>query len=149
MRVIMLRPRGFIPSWNGAVYASFVEWAQWFWRGAVHIDDVTQAVVQSLDYLSTQALTAPLVLVLDSAYEYTDDDLRHWDVDGVGSTFRKYYADSVEVAIRYGLRPEEPPVKLDMSETQQQLGYTPRYSLRTLLEELARYGAAGPPPPQV
>ncbi len=59
MQVIILRPRGFIPHWNRSVYTSFVEWAQWFWRGAVHIDDVVQGVLQSLDVLQTQTLVPP------------------------------------------------------------------------------------------
>jgi nucleoside-diphosphate-sugar epimerase len=147
MQVIMLRPRGFIPQWNRSVYASFVEWAQWFWRGAVHIDDVVQAVLQSLDVLQTQALQAPLTLVVDGAYEYTDDDLDHWDAAGPGSTFRKYYAAYETLARQYGLAPEDKPYKYDIAETQQWLGYAPRYSLRHLLEALERYGPDGPPPP--
>lgn len=148
MRVIILRPRGFIPSWNSAVYTSFVEWLQWFWRGAVHIDDVAQAVLQSLDYLGSTPWCVPPALVLDSAYDYTDDDLQHWDADGVGSTFRKTYPAYVDLALRYGLKPEEPPFKLDSTEAQRYLGYTPRYSLQHALEDLARYGHDGPPPPK-
>src|SRR5262249_51270128 len=89
MHVVILRPRGFIPHWNRAVYASFVEWLQWFWRGAVHIDDVAEAVVQSIDLLARTRLEAPLVLPVDGAYEYTEDDLAHWDAQGPGSTFRR------------------------------------------------------------
>ena len=148
MRVIVLRPRGFIPSWNSAVYTSFVEWMQWFWRGAVHIEDVAQAVLQSLDCLSSTYWSTPPVLVLDSAYDYTDDDLRHWDADGVGSTFRKTYPAYVDLAWRYGLKPEEPPIKLDISEACHWLGYAPRYSLGHALEALALYGPGGPPPPE-
>ena len=149
MRVIMLRPRGFIPHWNRSVYASFIEWAQWFWRGAVHIDDVVQAVLRSLDVLQTQTLEAPLTLVVDGAYEYTDDDLDNWDADGPGSTFRKYYASYEALARQHGLKPEDKPFKYDITETQQWLGYVPNYSLRHLLEELQRYGPDGPPPPQL
>jgi nucleoside-diphosphate-sugar epimerase len=145
MQVMMLRPRGFIPHWNRSVYASFVEWAQWFWRGAVHIDDVAQAVLQSLDVLQRQTLEAPLGLVVDGAYEYTDDDLANWDAAGPGSTFRKYYAAYETLARQHGLLPEEKPFKYDIAETQQWLGYVPRYSLRHLLEELDRYGPDGPP----
>jgi nucleoside-diphosphate-sugar epimerase len=147
MQVIMLRPRGFIPPWNRSVYASFVEWAQWFWRGAVHIDDVVQAVLRSLDVLQAHLLEAPLTLVVDGAYEYTDDDLAHWDADGPGSTFRKYYAPYEALARQHGLQPEERPFKYDISEAQQWLGYAPGYGLRHLLEELARYGPDGPPSP--
>jgi len=147
MRVVILRPRGFIPHWNRAAYASFVEWAQWFWRGAVHIDDVAQAVLKSLDLLATTPLGQPLVLVVDGAYDYTDDDVQHWDNQGPGSTFRKYYPQYYELAVRYGLDPAQKPYKLDITMTRQWLGYEPHYSLRNLLEELARYGSAGPPAP--
>jgi nucleoside-diphosphate-sugar epimerase len=147
MQVVILQPRGFIPYWNRATYASFVEWAQWFWRGAVHIDDVAQAVLKSLDLLATTPLEPALSLVVDGAYDYTDDDLQHWDCQGPGSTFRKYYPQYYDLAVRYGLDPAQKPHKLDMRATQQWLGYAPRYSLRHLLEELAHYGAAGPPAP--
>src|SRR6266478_3780215 len=71
MRVVILRPRGFIPHWNRAVYASFVAWLAWFWRGAVHINDVAHAVVRSLDRLATATEVPPVALVVDGAYEYT------------------------------------------------------------------------------
>jgi nucleoside-diphosphate-sugar epimerase len=147
MNVVILRPRGFIPHWNRAVYASFVEWLRWFWRGAVHIDDVAEAVVQSIDLLARTRLAAPLVLPVDGAYEYTDDDLAHWDAQGPGSTFRRYYGAYEDLARRYGLAPEDQPFKYDLSETRRWLGYTPRYSLMDALRELERYGPAGPPPP--
>ncbi len=56
MNVITLRPRAFIPFWNRSVYAKYSEWARWFWRGAVHIDDVAAAVMLSLDLISRQRL---------------------------------------------------------------------------------------------
>jgi nucleoside-diphosphate-sugar epimerase len=144
MNVVMLRPRGFIPHWNRAVYASFVEWLQWFWRGAVHIDDVAEAVVQSIDLLARTRLAAPLVLPVDGAYEYTDADLAHWDAQGPGSTFRRYYGAYEDLARRYGLAPEDKPFKYDLSETWRWLGYTPRYSLMDALRELS---ATAPPAP--
>ncbi len=148
MQVIILRPRGFIPHWNRSVYTSFVDWARWFWRGAVHIDDVAQVVLRSLDVLQSKTLAAPLTLAVDGAYEYTDDDLANWDADGPGSTFRKYYAAYESLARQYGLAPDDKPYKYDITEMQQHLGYTPHYSLRHLLEELERYGPTGPPSPR-
>jgi len=74
MQVVILRPRGFIPHWNRATYASFVAWLQWFWRGAVHIEDVAHAVVRSLDFLATTVGAPPGALVVDGAYEYTAAD---------------------------------------------------------------------------
>jgi len=48
LEIITLRPRAFIPHWNKDVYASFVDWAKWFWPGAVHIDDVAEAVMLAI-----------------------------------------------------------------------------------------------------
>src|SRR5262245_11792092 len=75
VNVVTLRPRAFIPFWNRAVYPSYIEWAKWFWRGAVHIDDVSQAVLRAADLLGRTELSAPLVLTVDGACEYSDDDL--------------------------------------------------------------------------
>jgi nucleoside-diphosphate-sugar epimerase len=145
MNVVTLRPRGFIPYWDNAVYAKYSDWARWFWKGAVHIDDVAAAVIQSLDLLSRRQLGQQLVLTLDSAYEYTDADLDHWDAGGPGSTFRKYYPEYYDLALSYGLDPALKPARLDISETVRWLGYKPAYSLANLLSELAAFGDSGPP----
>jgi nucleoside-diphosphate-sugar epimerase len=145
INVITLRPRGFIPFWNRDVYANYSDWARWFWKGAVHIDDVAAAVILSLDLISRQRLTQQLILTLDSAYEYTDADLDHWDANGAGSTFKKYYPEYYDLALSYGLDPALKPARLDISETVRWLGYKPSYSLASLLSELAAYGDSGPP----
>jgi nucleoside-diphosphate-sugar epimerase len=147
VNVITLRPRAFIPPWNREVYRSFVEWAKWFWRGAVHIDDVSQAVVLAVELLGRSPLSEPLVLTVDGAYEYTDDDLRNWDNEGPGTTFRKYYAEYADLAVRHGLDPALRPEQLDITETRRWLGYEPHYSLKNLLDELSRFGVEGPPAP--
>jgi len=72
MNVIRLRPRGFIPHWNRDVYTKYSDWARWFWRGAVHIDDVASAVMLAIglgslvDDLGAEILvrTGTLVLLL-------------------------------------------------------------------------------------
>jgi nucleoside-diphosphate-sugar epimerase len=145
MNVITLRPRGFIPFWDRDVYASYSDWARWFWKGAVHIDDVASAVILSMNLISRQQLGQQLILTLDSAYEYTDADLDHWDADGAGSTFKKYYSEYYDLALSYGLDPASKPTRLDISETVRWLGYKPSYSLASLLAELAAYGDSGPP----
>jgi nucleoside-diphosphate-sugar epimerase len=149
VNVITLRPRAFIPSWNRDVYPSYVEWAKWFWRGAVHIEDVSQAVVQAVDLLGKGPLPAPLVLTVDGGYEYTDEDLQNWDRDGPGTTFRKYHAEHYDLAVSHGLDPTAKPEKLDISETRRWLGYEPQYSLKNLLAELAIFGDQGPPAPEL
>ena len=145
MNVLTLRPRGFIPYWNREVYASYSDWARWFWRGAVHIDDVAAAVILSLDLLSRQRIEQQLVLTLDSAYQYTDEDLADWDAEGPGSTFRKYYPEYYDLAVSHGLDPALKPTRLDISETVRRPGYRPTFSLASLLSELATYGDSGPP----
>ena len=104
MKVVTLRPRGFIPYWDRTVYAKYGDWARWFWKGAVHIDDVAAAVILGLDLLSRRQLDQQLVLTLDSAYEYTDADLDHWDAEGPGSTFRKNYPEYYDLALSYEAR---------------------------------------------
>jgi nucleoside-diphosphate-sugar epimerase len=145
INVITLRPRAFIPFWNRDVYANYSDWARWFWKGAVHIDDVAAAVILSVDLISRQHLGRQLILTLDGAYEYTDADLAHWDADGAGSTFKKYYSKYYDLALSYGLDPALKPTKLEISETVRWLGYKPSYSLATLLSELEAYGDSGPP----
>lgn len=147
MNVVTLRPRSFIPFWNSDVYASYSDWARWFWRGSVHIDDVASAVMLSLDLVCRQQLGRRLTLTLDSAYEYTDADLTHWDVDGAGSTFKKHYPEYYDLALSHGLDPALKPTRLDISETVRWLSYKPAYSLGCLLSELAAYGDRGPPRP--
>ena len=75
----------------------------------------------------------------------TEADLEHWDAEGAGSTFRKYYSEYHDLALSYGLDPAVKPTKLDISETVRWLGYKPSYSLANLLSELAAYGDTGPP----
>lgn len=147
LNVITLRPRAFIPPWNKAVYESFIDWAKWFAKGAVHISDVAQSVIKSIELLSNQSdhlKDSPLVFTVDGAYEYSDEDLKNWDADGPGSTFRKYYGQFYELAQRSGLDPTLKPSKLDISRTRSVLNYRPLYSMKTLLLELQKYGVAGP-----
>ncbi|MBY0548894.1 MAG: NAD(P)-dependent oxidoreductase [Candidatus Obscuribacterales bacterium] len=148
MNVIILRPRAFIPPWNQEVYSNFIEWARWFAQGGVHISDVAQSVVKSIELLVSTAdgfeEPAPLCLPVDGAYEYSDEDLANWDAEGRGSTFRKRYAQFYDLALEMGLNPALKPTKLDISKTTKVLRYRPLYSMKTLLMELRQYGASGP-----
>ncbi|MBI1216331.1 MAG: NAD-dependent epimerase/dehydratase family protein [Alphaproteobacteria bacterium] len=149
MEIITLRPRAFIPSWNRAVYEDYAQWANWFMKGAVHVDDVKQAVVKSIDRLQgDEPLPEPApVLTVDGAYEYTHDDLNDWDAEGPGSTFKKHYAEDYELAVSSGLDPARKPKVLDISLTRDVIGYAPVFSLKSLLAELREYGLQGPPAP--
>ena len=147
LKIITLRPRAFIPHWNTAVYSSFVDWAKWFWQGAVHIDDVANAVMLAIGALLGGKVAEHQILPLDSKYEYSDEELANWDADGPASSFKHHYARYFDLAISQGLNPALRPRKLDISQTISVLGYRPNYSLLNLLQELDEYGPAGPPPP--
>ncbi len=149
MRIIILRPRAFIPSWNRQVYKTWSDWAAWFMRGAVHIDDVKQSVLKSILHLAENKPlpAAPPILTIDGAYEYTADDLANWDSGGAGATFKKYYADYAGLAAQAGLDIARKPRVLDITDAKNLIGYAPQYSLKNLLQELQQHGQDGPPAP--
>ena len=145
LNILTLRPRAFIPYWNKDVYRSYIEWAHWYWKGAVHINDVAQAVLKGIDLLATKKLDRHLILPVDGAYEYSQNDLLNWDRNGAGETFKKYYEKFYDIALNCGLDPSLKPSVQDISDTRRHLGYMPQYSLMNLLEDLAKYGEKGPP----
>lgn len=150
MPTITLRPRAFIPHWNRVVYRDYVEWAKWFWKGAVHIDDVAQSVEKSIDYLATKQRVKSdgaqnLILTVDGAYEYSDKEFETWDREGPGTTFKTHFPEFYKLAVEHGLPVEKRPRKLDISRTTDSIGYVPMYSVRNLLEELNEFGVLGPP----
>lgn len=148
MQIVTLRPRAFIPHWNRVIYNSYIEWAKWFWGGAVHIDDVAQAVLRSVEFLDQSPnLHEPLFLTVDGAYEYSEEELNNWDSNGPGETFKGRYGAYVDLVCRHGLEPAKKPKILDISETRRVLKYDPQYSLKNLLSELEQFGAEGPPSP--
>lgn len=140
MTIMTLRPRAFIPSWNKAVYNNFIEWAAWFMKGAVHINDFKEALLIATDL--TPDTTAP-IYTIDGAYDYTADDLQNWSND----TFKQRYPEFVNLATKYNIDTTRKPKILDIPEAQKLPGYKPRYSLRNMLEELRDFGIDGPMPP--
>lgn len=149
MRIIILRPRAFIPPWNRAVYSDFIQWAQWFMKGAVHVTDVNAAILAACDLLAANAPLPEeaLAYIIDGAYDYTAGDLAKWDAAGAGSSFRARYGDFEELMAQHGLDITRKPRVLDIPDAQRLPGYRPRYSMQNMLEDLQRYGPAGPPPP--
>lgn len=148
MQVIILRPSAFIPWWNKDVYTSYLDWAKWYWKGAVHINDVLQSVIKSIDLLKTGKLDQMPALFVDGKYEYTPQDLEQWDAKGAGTTFQKYYSAYIAVAMKFGLDPAQKPEVFDIEPTRKILGYQPTYSFLDLLNELNEFGEKGPQPPQ-
>ncbi len=147
MNVITLRPRAFIPHWDRHAYKNYIEWAAWFWRGAVHITDVAQAVQCCLHRFRDGLQKPHLKLVVDGAYDYTAEELKNWDKNGTGTSFETKYPGMTALVKSFGLDPSEKPKTFDISLTEKTLNYRPRYSLKNLLEELSEYGKEGPPAP--
>jgi nucleoside-diphosphate-sugar epimerase len=145
---VILRPRAFIPSWNQGVYNNFIEWANWFNRGAVHIEDVKQATLIAIEKLaSDKNPEAVPVYTIDGAYEYTSEEIKAWDNAGPGTTFGKRYPEFNELARQHGLDTAKKPYILDIPSEQRLPGYRPRYSTSDLLRELQKHGTKGPPAP--
>ena len=138
MDIVVLRPRAFIPSWNTKVYENYTDWANWFIRGAVHIDDVAQATDKAIAYVLNNTLNTEVpIMNVDGAYEYTADDILNWDSQGEGSTFKKHYGeDAYKLLIGKGIKAATQPKILDIENTKELLGYQPKYSLKNLIEEV-------------
>lgn len=147
MNIIILRPRAFIPPWNKAVYQSFLDWAAWFMKGAVHILDFQQALRVAMDMPLETPRKIPPVFPIDGAYDYTPEDLAQWDAAGAGTSFQKRYPAYTELAATHGLPIARKPKVLEIPDAQKLPGYIPQYSLNSLLDELKTYGVAGPPAP--
>ncbi|MFN7114818.1 MAG: NAD-dependent epimerase/dehydratase family protein [Alphaproteobacteria bacterium] len=148
MQIALLRPRAFVPPWNRAVYSDFIGWAQWFMKGAVHVTDVNAAILAACDLLTVGALPeAAPVYVIDGAYDYSPQELANWDAAGAGSSFRARYAGFEDLMAQHGLDITRKPRVLDIPDRQQLPGYRALYSMQNLLEDLRRYGPAGPPAP--
>jgi nucleoside-diphosphate-sugar epimerase len=147
MQVIILRPGAFIPWWNTSIYKSYLDWAKWYWKGAVHINDVLQATLKAIDYLKGNSLLQTPTLFIDGKYEYSSEDLEHWDVNGAGTTFNKYYAAYADIVAKYGLDPAQKPETFDIAPAKKLLGYQPTYSFMNLLLDLKTFAEKGPLPP--
>lgn len=143
MSIVSLRPRAFIPHWNSSVYATFPEWASWYWKGAVHIKDVAQSAVRAIDYLMGKSEKEYLTLTIDGACDFTDEELDSWDSDGPGTTFkRKFGEEFFQLAVECGLDPAAKPKILGFSEAEKTIQYRPEYGFAQMLRELAAYKQA-------
>ena len=137
MDIVTLRPRAFIPPWNDTVYSGFKEWASRFWAGAVHIDDVAQATLSSVQVLASRSHSEHNILAIDRSPDFPREALRDWDENGPGSTFNKFYPEHISLAKRWGLDTSIQPNYTDISEAMKVLDYHPAYSIKNLMHELS------------
>ena len=143
MDILTLRPRAFIPPWNKSVYKDFTEWANWFWKGAVHVSDVCQASLKAVNFLKEDKKpdTPAQILTIDGAYDYTKEELENWTN---GSFAARYGKEAEALAQSFGIDTTRKPKVLGSRDAEQLIGYRPAYSLKNLLLELEQYGKTGP-----
>lgn len=138
MRIVTLRPRAFIPATNTTVYSSFAEWASWYWQGAVHINDVAQAVLKSLEAVNGTGRIDVNPLTIDGLCDFTKLELQGWDRDGSGSTFKQRFGEEAyALAVERGLNPSSKPKILGYADAERLIGYRPEYGFASLLRDLA------------
>jgi nucleoside-diphosphate-sugar epimerase len=137
LQVISLRPRAFIPWWNTAVYKSKEEWAQWFARGAIHIDDVAESVY--LSCLKLLQSDQPLfeTLALDGKQDFSAKDLERWRVFGAREFLKSKFPYFEALIDSASFIPTEPPTYKDISRARDVLGFDPKYGFHELLSEMA------------
>lgn len=135
MRIITLRPRAFIPHWNKSVYSNFGQWAKWFWKGAVHINDVSEAVLRAIDALQTID-SVHLILTIDGKCEFSQEELDCWNDQSFRNRFGEH---SHRLFQKFGLNPAIKPKILGYAEAQKVIGYEPKYGYSDLLVDLSRH----------
>jgi len=135
MAILCLRPRAFIPWRNTTVYSSFEDWAAWFMKGAVNVDDVAQAVMLGCKVISSAPSPLFDVVELDGKRELSDSDLVDWRDHGGKATLTKIFPEFEREIENASFVPLEPPQYKDSRAANRLLGYTPSYGLRELLAE--------------
>lgn len=143
LQIIALRPRAFIPWWNNDVYTSKAEWAKWFARGAIHINDVAESVLLACQTLLRSERLFFESLALDGKQDLSEDDRGRWSNVG-GKVLLKEKFPSLESLIDSAdFIPTDPPTYKDISRAREILGFEPRYGLRELLTEMSDDGMIG------
>lgn len=164
----IVRPRAFIPYWDADAYpGGFLEWARRFVHGGVHLDDVVAGVALAMDLVhaghashagpEAAAEAAKLVMpggeppifLLDGRNHAAPEEAEAWDQDGeAGSSFcRLYGGEALELATRHGLDVGHPWRAMQSESTVTLLGYSPAYSVCSMLQDLREWGDKGPAMP--
>ena len=140
MRILALRPRAFIPWWNSKVYSSKAEWAAWFARGAVHIDDVASAVLLACDKVCEDEQPLFDVIELDGKHDFDEAERAVWGREGTGPFLTKRFPALVDQVREATYLPDAPPSYKDLSKARAILGYEPTYGYEEMLLEVGGVG---------
>ena len=139
MQILALRPRAFIPWWNMSVYKNITEWAAWFTRGAIHIDDVAQSCLLGCHFLRAKSDSFFEALILDGKRDLSDEDLADWKNKGGKAVLANHFPHYRELIMNCSFIPTEPPTYRDNSQATELLGFRPRYGLGEMLEDVAMH----------
>lgn len=140
LNLVILRPRAFIPPWNEKAYSNpatrFKDWSNWFLKGSVHLQDVTQAVEKSL-------------LCLDQGVFYNGKPIQSgstycFDIDGT------YNYDQQDIddlkALGFKRLPQNHPEDW-RQYAEEYLGYMPSYGIKEFVTDWKQYAPSAPPNP--
>ncbi len=141
LQVLSLRPRAFIPWWNSAVYTSKEEWARWFARGAVHINDVAEAVLLACRTLLESDAAVCETLTLDGKQDFSAEELNRWGAYGGKELLKERFPNFESLIESANFIPAEPPTYKDISRTRERIGFDPQYGFQELLAEMATESA--------
>ena len=137
MQILALRPRAFIPWRNTSVYQNITEWAAWFARGAIHIDDVAQGCLLGCQFLKTKMEPFFDTLTLDGKRDLSDAELADWKTKGGKEVLANHFPRYRELIMSGSFIPPQPPTYKDISKARDLLGFVPQYGLGEMLEDVA------------
>jgi nucleoside-diphosphate-sugar epimerase len=136
MQIVSLRARAFIPWWNTRVYSSKAEWASWFARGAIHVDDVAAATICGCSKVCSVEGALFEVVELDGKHDFDDADRQAWIKQGRESFLTERFPHLSDVIRKATFLPDTPPTYKDLRKANELLGYLPSYGYGEMLEEL-------------
>lgn len=136
MQILALRPRAFIPWWNERVYPSKTDWAAWFARGAVHINDVAQSVVLACNALDKSDSPFFESVEIDGKHDFDATDRDEWSKVGPKRFLTARFPRFAECIERATFLPAEPPSYKDNTRASDILGYEPTYGFEEMLSEM-------------
>ena len=136
MQIIALRPRAFIPWWNSKVYSSKQEWASWFARGAVHIDDVAQSVERACRLV--EDISSPFfeTIEIDGKQDFSAQEREVWLKIGAKQFLAERFPAYAAAIAQATFIPQRPPTYKDLTKAKTLLGYEPGYGYEELLNEM-------------
>lgn len=133
MDILAIRPRAFIPHTNRQVYKSYLEWATWYAKGAIHIDDVAQALHRGAEYLLKSEKVDFSSIEIDGKHDFSSKEIAMWEKEGWDSILKSRFPQYAERIKEIDFAPEAPPTYKDNSKAASILGFEPKFGFDEML----------------